>query len=98
MQPWGMTAYRLAKGLGMQQIAVSQILKGRRRVTAETAIRLSRFLGLEPGTWLRLQAAYDLEEAQRAMGDKLDFIQRYRHEGPLRDNEGRPLTEEQRKE
>jgi addiction module HigA family antidote len=77
MEPWGMTAYRLAKGLGMQQIAVSQILKGKRRVTAETALRLSRFLGMKPDTWLRLQAAYDLEEAQRHLGDRLDFIERY---------------------
>jgi addiction module HigA family antidote len=46
LKPWGMTPYRLAKGLGISQSAVADILKGERAVTAATALRLSAFLGL----------------------------------------------------
>jgi addiction module HigA family antidote len=58
------TAYRLAKELGIPESAIGQILAGKRSVTPGTALRLSRFFGTTPELWLNLQAAYDLEEAE----------------------------------
>src|SRR5205809_5236724 len=65
--PMGMTAYRLAKGLHMSQTAVSEILNGKRAITATTAMRLERYLGSSARFWLGLQADYDLEEVQRSL-------------------------------
>jgi antitoxin HigA-1 len=88
LAPWGMTPYRLAKGLGMTQSAVAEILNGKRAVTAATALRLSTFLGCSAKFWMGLQAAYDLEEAQRdtQLAAKLAQLARYQHAGPLVDD------------
>lgn len=75
--PLGKSVYWLAKGLRMQQIAVSQILKGERGITALTALKLSRFLGCSPDFWLGLQADYDLREAWRKHGEQLREIRPY---------------------
>jgi antitoxin HigA-1 len=83
LEPYRMTAYRLAKGLGMQQTAVAQILSGRRGITPATALRLSRFFGNSPHFWLNLQAAYDLKTAEAEMAGELAAIEAYRHEGSL---------------
>jgi addiction module HigA family antidote len=56
------SAYRLAKDTGIPQTRVSKIIKGRRRITADTALRLSIFFGCSPKFWLGLQDDYDLEE------------------------------------
>jgi antitoxin HigA-1 len=68
------TAYRLAKELGVPESTVGQILAGKRSVTPGTALRLSRFFGTTPELWLNLQAAYDLEEAEHRLGPKLSRI------------------------
>jgi addiction module HigA family antidote len=73
--PLGMTAYRLAQGIGMQQTAVSEILNGKRSITPATALRLGRFFGIEPEFWLNLQATYDLEEERDRMADRLAAIE-----------------------
>jgi antitoxin HigA-1 len=78
--PLGKTAYWLAKGIGMSSTAVGQILRGQRRITPETALRLSRFFGASAQFWLNLQAAYDLEEAQLRVGAALAGIERF--QGP----------------
>lgn len=85
LKPWRMTPYRLAKGLGMSQSAVADILKGKRAVTAATALRLSAFLGCSPKFWMGLQTAYDLEEARRdpQLATQLAGLTRYEHAGPL---------------
>lgn len=62
MKPLKITAYRLSKDLGIPQTRVSEILKGNRRITADTAIRLSKYFGNSAKFWLGLQADYDLEE------------------------------------
>ena len=62
MKPLGITAYRLSKDLGIPQTRISEILKGRRRVTADTALRLSKYFGNSAKFWLGLQDDYDLEE------------------------------------
>jgi addiction module HigA family antidote len=59
----GITPYRLAKDTGLAYSRVEAILKGRRSITAETALRLARYFNVESHYWLALQAAYDLEEA-----------------------------------
>jgi len=60
--PLGISAYRLAKETFIPQTRVSEILKGNRRITADTALRLSRFFGNSPRFWLGLQNDFDLEE------------------------------------
>jgi addiction module HigA family antidote len=60
--PMGISAYRLAKDTFIPQTRVSEIIKGNRRITADTALRLSRFFGNSPRFWLGLQNDYDLEE------------------------------------
>ena len=61
--PLEITAYRLAKETAIPQTRISQIIKGKRSITADTAIRLSKFFGTTPQFWLGLQNDYDLEEA-----------------------------------
>lgn len=60
--PLGISAYRLAKETFIPQTRVSEIIKGNRRITADTALRLSKFFGNTPRFWLGLQNDYDLEE------------------------------------
>jgi len=62
MKPLDITAYRLSKDLEIPQTRVSEILKGRRRISADTALRLSRYFGNSAKFWLGLQDDYDLEE------------------------------------
>jgi addiction module HigA family antidote len=66
--PFNISAYKLAKDLDIPQTRVSQILKGNRRITADTALRLSKYFGNSPKFWLGLQDDYDLEEEQ-SLGD-----------------------------
>lgn len=60
--PLGISAYRLAKETFIPQTRVSEIIKGNRKITADTALRLSKFFGNSPRFWLGLQNDYDLEE------------------------------------
>ena len=62
MKPLDITAYRLSKDLGIPQTRTSEILKGRRRISADTALRLSKYFGNSAKFWLGLQDDYDLEE------------------------------------
>ncbi len=62
--PMGISAYRLSKDLGIPQTRTSQIIKGKRRITADTALRLSKYFGTSAKFWLVLQNDYDLEEEQ----------------------------------
>jgi addiction module HigA family antidote len=61
MEPMGITAYKLSKEIKIQQTAIGQIIKGSRRITADMALRLSRFFGNSAQFWLNLQNNYDLE-------------------------------------
>jgi len=63
--PMGITAYRLSKDLEIPQTRISQILRGKRRVTADTALRLSSYFGNSAKFWLGLQDDYDIEEEKR---------------------------------
>ncbi len=60
--PLGISAYRLSKATFIPQTRISEIIKGNRRITADTALRLSKYLGTSAKFWLGLQDDYDLEE------------------------------------
>ena len=62
LKPLGITAYRLSKDTEIPQIRISQILKGNRRITADTAMRFSSYFGNTPKFWLGLQDDFDIEE------------------------------------
>jgi antitoxin HigA-1 len=68
------TAYRLSKDIDIPQTRVSEIIKGNRRITADTALRLSRYFGNSAKFWLGLQDDYDLEEELIAKTDMLQMI------------------------
>lgn len=72
--PLGISAYRLAKETFIPQTRVSEILKGNRRITTDTALRLSRFFGNSPRFWLGLQNDYDLEEEGTQKENELNEI------------------------
>lgn len=74
LDPLGITPYRLAKAIGVQPTRIGEICAGRRAVTADTALRLSRALGTTAGFWLGLQADYDTEEIERVHGEQLSKI------------------------
>ena len=65
LKPLGLTAYQVAKACGVSHPGMSEILRGKRSITAETALRLGIYFGIEPEFWLRLQADYDLRKARR---------------------------------
>ena len=74
LEPMGISQYRLAKETGIPAQRIGQIVLGKRRVTADTDLRLCRFLGLSDGYWLRAQAAYDTEVAERTLAPELAKI------------------------
>lgn len=75
LNPMGITAYRLSQAIGVPQTRTSQILKGRRRITADTALRLAKFFGTSSKFWLGLQNDYDIEEEKRNIKKELDLIE-----------------------
>ena len=74
LEPMGITQYRLAKETGILAQRIGQIVLGRRRVTADTNLRLCRYFGLSDGYWLRAQMAYDLELERRRIEPELEKI------------------------
>lgn len=62
--PFNMTAYKLAKDIEIPQTRISEILKGNRRITADTALRLSKYFGNSAKFWLGLQDDFDIEEVK----------------------------------
>ena len=64
-----LTPYRLSKDIGVAQTRISEILSGKRSITADTALRLSRYFGNSAQFWLNLQTQYDLRQAQEANRD-----------------------------
>jgi addiction module HigA family antidote len=74
LKPLGMSNYRLAKEIGVPAQRIGEIVAGRRSITADTDLRLCRFLGLSDGWWLRLQADYDTEVAKASLAKALAKI------------------------
>jgi addiction module HigA family antidote len=65
LKPLKISAYKLSKDIGIPQTRTSEILKGRRRITADTALRLSYYFGNSARFWLGLQVDYDIEEEKK---------------------------------
>jgi len=72
MKPLGLSQYRVAQDIGVPALRISQIVNGKRAITADTAMRLARYFGTSPDVWLRLQARYDLEVVEREYGDRIE--------------------------
>ena len=75
LKPLEISAYRLSKDTFIPQTRISEIIKGRRRITADTALRLSRYFGNSAKFWLGLQDDFDIEEERNNKKDELDSIQ-----------------------
>ena len=71
MKPLGLSQYRVAKDIGVPSLRISQIVRGQRSITADTALRLARYFGTSAAVWLRLQARYDLEVAEAKMAKRI---------------------------
>lgn len=72
MKPLGLSQYRLAHDLGVTPIRISQIVKGERAISVDTAMRLARYFGTSAAVWLRLQVRYDLETAESKLAPKIN--------------------------
>ena len=77
LKPMGLTQYRLAKEIGVSQRRIGEIIAGKRAITPNTGLRLSRFFGLSDGFWERLQIDYDLAIAKDEMAGTLNRIKPY---------------------
>jgi len=71
MKPHGLTAYRVAKDIGVPALRIHQIVKGERGISADTALRLARYLGTSAEVWVRMQARYELEIAQTELESRI---------------------------
>lgn len=71
MKPNGLTPYRVAKDIGVPALRIHQIVKGRRGISADTALRLARYFGTSAGVWVRMQARYELEVAQTELESRI---------------------------
>ncbi len=72
LQPMGISQYRLAKDISVPQRRISEITQGKRSITADTALRLGRYFGMEAQFWLNLQSRYDLLQAEDKLEKRLD--------------------------
>ena len=94
MKPLGLSQYRVALDLGVPALRISQIVRGMRAISADTALRLARYFGTSPSIWLRLQARYDVEVAQRKWGKLIEkqvpmLVREPGTEFPLKTRKGR---------
>jgi addiction module HigA family antidote len=72
MQPLGLSQTRLCRDLGVSPRRINEIVHGKRSITADTALRLTRYLGSSAEFWLGLQADYDLDLATDRLSDRID--------------------------
>jgi len=77
LKPMGITQYRLAKDIGVPQARIGEIVNGRRSITADTGLRLSRFFGTSENYWVGLQIDYDIAKAKDAMAGVLAGIEQH---------------------
>jgi len=77
LEPMNITAYRLAKATGIPQTRISDIIRKKRRITADTALRFGKYFGNSPEFWLGLQNDYDLEEEKNKISKELNKIHSY---------------------
>lgn len=72
LKPMKISQYRLAKDISVPQRRISEITQGKRSITADTALRLGRFFGMEAQFWLNLQSRYDLLKAEDQLEERLN--------------------------
>ena len=72
MKLLGLSRYRAAKDMGVPTLRISQIVRGQRSITADTALRLARYFGTSAAVWVRLQARYDLEIAEMQLAERIE--------------------------
>jgi len=72
LKPMRISQYRLAKDMSVPARRINEIVHGKRAISADTALRLSRFFGMSEGFWLNLQARYELEVEKDRLHDRLD--------------------------
>jgi antitoxin HigA-1 len=77
LKPLSISAYKLAKNIAIPQTRISEIIKGNRRITADTALRLAKYFGTSPKFWLGLQDDYDLEEENSIKDHEIKNIRHY---------------------
>ena len=75
LKPMGITQYRLAKSIGVPQRRIGEIISGKRSITVDTGLRLSRYFGLSDGFWIGLQTDYDVARAKESLADVLAQIE-----------------------
>lgn len=75
--PLDLSAYRLSRDIAVPQTRISQILAGRRGISADTAVRLGRYFNTSAEFWMNLQVAYDVEEVVRAKSEEMEAIPVY---------------------
>lgn len=71
LEPLGISQYRLAKEMNVYPRKINEIVHGKRSITADTALRLSRFFGTTAELWMNLQALYDLEKARDMLEEQV---------------------------
>ena len=81
----GLSAAELGRLIDVPANRITQIMAGKRNVTADTALRLGRYFGTSPDLWMNLQKAYDLDTARAELGEKLDHLPRRGQAGGARD-------------
>lgn len=72
LQPLEISQYRLAKDIGVPVRRINEIVLGKRRITADTALRLARFFGLSESFWMNLQSRFDLETEKDRLSGRLE--------------------------
>jgi addiction module HigA family antidote len=77
LTPLEVTAYKLSKEIGIPQTRISEIIKGNRRITADTALRLSKYFGNTAKFWLGIQNDFDIEEEQKQKKSELESIKQF---------------------
>jgi len=77
LKPMNITAYKLAKQIGVQQTRISQIVKGARSISADSAVRFARFFGTTAEFWMNLQREYDIREVLKQKKEEINSIQKY---------------------
>jgi addiction module HigA family antidote len=72
LEPMELSQYALAKAIGVPPRRINEIVLGKRAISADTALRLGRYFGMEPQFWLNLQSRYDLDVARDELGNRLE--------------------------
>ncbi len=74
LKPLNITAYRLAKDIGVTPMRISEILRGKRKISANTGLRLAKYFGMSEGYFIRLQAQYDMDKEKGKLEQEIQGI------------------------